>query len=74
VSKTSFAALKQQLRETQTQLDYYKGLVGAFSTGEVPSEGASLQHFIFAQWGRKRQAELQHVPVLLRGEVEPKGY
>ena len=69
MSKTSFAALKQQLRDAETQLSYYKSLVGAFSTGEVPTEGASLQHFIFAQWGRKRLAELQHVPVLLRGEV-----
>lgn len=69
MSKTSFAALKQQLRDTQEQLAYYQSLVGAFSTGEVPAGKVSLQHFIFAQWGRKRQAELQHVPVLLRGEL-----
>lgn len=69
MSKTSFAALKQQLQDAETQLAYYKSLVGSFSTGQVPSEGASLQHFIFAQWGRKRLTELQHVPVLLRGEV-----
>jgi hypothetical protein len=69
VSKTSFAALKQQLQDVQAQLDYYKSLVGAFSTGEVPTDGASLQHFIFAQWGQKRLDALHGVPVLLRGEV-----
>lgn len=69
MSKTSFAALKQQLRDAQEQLTYYKSLVGAFSTGEVPQEGASLQHFIFAQAGRKRLEALHGVPMLLRGEV-----
>lgn len=50
-------------------LEYYKSLVGSFSTGEVPQEGCSLQHFIFAQWGRKRLESIQGVPALLRGEV-----
>lgn len=69
MSKERLAKLQQQLSDTQAQLDYYRSLVGAFSTGQVPSEGVSLQHFIFAKWGRKRLEELQHVPALLRGEV-----
>lgn len=69
MTKPSFSTLKQQLREAEQQLDYYRSLVGAFSTGEVPVVGASLQHFIYAQWGRKRLESLQAVPILLRGEV-----
>lgn len=70
MSGKSFATLKQELREAVAERDYYKSLVGAFAEGMVPETGASLQHFIFAQWGRKRIAELKGVPVLLRGEVQ----
>lgn len=69
MSKTSFASLKQRLRDAEQERDYYKSLVGAFRDGMVPSEGASLQHFIFAQWGRRRLAEQKGVPSLLRGEI-----
>ena len=70
MSGKSFAALKQQLREAEEQLAFYKGLVGSFSTGELPDEGPiSLQHHIFAQWGRRRLDEQRGVPMLLRGEV-----
>lgn len=69
MSKNTFSALKQQLREAELERDYYKSLVGAFANGMPPEEGACLQHFIFAQWGRKRLEELKGVPTLLRGEV-----
>ena len=66
---TKFADLKQRLRDAEEQLDYYRSLVGAFRDGVVPVEGASLQHHIFAKAGRKRLAELQGVPSLLRGDI-----
>lgn len=69
MSNKSFATLRQQLREAEIERDYYKSLVGAFSEGQVPAGSVSLQHLIFAQWGRRRQEELKSIPVLLRGEV-----
>lgn len=66
MSKTSFAALKQRVRDAEAERDYYKSLVGAFMEGRAPSEGNSLQHMIFAQWGRRRQAEMAKTPALLR--------
>lgn len=69
MKSVSCAQLRQKLRDAEAERDYYLGLVGAFRDGQVPDVGASLQHFIFAQWGRKRLAELKGVPALLRGKV-----
>lgn len=61
----SLAALQRKLADTEEQLRFYKSLVGAFYEGEVQG-CASMQHFIFAKWGRKRLEELKQVPALLR--------
>lgn len=60
--------LAEQLDDALIQLAYYKGLVGAFYEGVAPIEGASLQHHIFAKYGRKRLEDLQQTPALLRSD------
>lgn len=67
----SVIALKEKLVAARAERDYYASLVEAFLTGEVPSR-ASLQHFIFAQWGRKRLEEQRTVPALLKAGDCPK--
>lgn len=62
---TTQAKLKLLLKEAEAERDYYKSLVGAFFTGEVP-EQAALQHFIIAKWGRKRLEEQKNLPALLK--------
>lgn len=57
--------LKQRVLDAEAELAYYKSLVGAFFTGIVP-ENPALQHFIFAQWGRKRLAEQTNLPAILK--------
>lgn len=69
MSTSSYATLKLKLRETEVERDYYKSLVGAFMEGQAPTTGNSLQHMIFAQWGRKRIAEMAKTPTLLRGSA-----
>ena len=58
--------LKARLLEAEAERDYLGSLVASFMTGEVPRK-ASLQHFILAQWGRKRLDEQRAMPALLRG-------
>lgn len=59
------ATLKQRVLNAEAELAFYKSLVGAFFTGDVP-DGAALQHFILAQWGRKRLEEQKDLPSLLK--------
>ncbi len=66
---TTTATLKQRLKEAEAERDYYKSLVGAFFTGEVPAQ-AALQHFIIAKWGRMRLEEQRNLPALLKTGLE----
>lgn len=59
--------LKERLAQVTAERDYLASLVEAFREGRPPRTGASLQHFIFARWGRKRLEEQQATPALLRG-------
>lgn len=61
----SVTDLKSRLVAAEAERDYLASLVGSFLTGEVPRQ-ASLQHFIFAQWGRKRLEEQKGLAALLR--------
>ena len=63
---SNIAALKERVMDAEERADYYESLVNAFFTGETP-DGANLNHFILAQWGRKRLDEKQvQVAALLR--------
>jgi len=64
MTKAGVERLQQSLDEATKERDYYASLVCAFLTGEVPVR-ASLQHHIFAQWGRKRLRDTQPVPAIL---------
>lgn len=58
--------LIRMLLDAEQERDYFASLVGAFLEGVVPAEGASLQHHLFAKWGRKRLEELKVQPAILR--------
>jgi len=60
------AELKERVVSAEAERDYYKSLVDASYSGEPP-EGASFNHIIMAQWGRKRLAEKKRSAVLLGG-------
>lgn len=51
-------SLKQRVLEAEEERDYYRSLCEAFLLGQVQGKG-SLQHHIFAQWGRKRLEEAE---------------
>lgn len=63
---SNIATLKERVLQAEAERDYLASLVNAFFTGEVP-DGADFNHFIMAQWGRKRIAEKKQTPVLLSG-------
>jgi len=48
--------LKERVLAAEAQRDHLRSLVDAFFTGVTP-EGANFDHFILAQWGRKRLDE-----------------
>lgn len=63
---SNIAQLKERVLAAEERADYYESLVDAFFSGETP-DGANLNHFILAQWGRKRLDEKQiQVAALLR--------
>lgn len=59
------AKLKERVIRAEEAAEYYKSIVDAFFTGDVPDE-ATLDHLIVAKWGRKRLEDLKAQPVLLR--------
>lgn len=63
--------LKERITVAEAEREYYASLVDAFFTGEAPS-GGNFNHFIMAQWGRKRleQKNEANRAVLLGGKVE----
>lgn len=63
---SNIAQLKERVLEAENRAAYFESLVDAFFSGETP-DGANLNHFILAQWGRKRLDEKQNqVAALLR--------
>ncbi len=60
---SNIVALKERVLAAEAERDYLASLVDAFFTGSVP-DGANFNHFILAQWGRKRLAEKNKVPAL----------
>lgn len=66
---SNIADLKERVLKAEAERDYYESLVDAFFSGEVP-DGANFNHFILAQWGRKRlEAKEPKVPVLLSSKT-----
>jgi hypothetical protein len=61
---SAIAQLKQRVLQAESERDFYKSLVDAFFTGDVP-ENADLNHMILAKWGRKRLEQLKKQPALL---------
>ncbi len=70
MSKATIGSVQRELNDTREQLKFYQSLVGAFWEGRMPEGTSSLQHNIFASWGRKRLEALKDIPVLLRGGAE----
>lgn len=60
----NIAKLKQRVLEAEAQRDFFRSIVDAFFTGDVP-EGAVPEHFILAKWGRKRHDEKRATAALL---------
>lgn len=63
---SNVAALKERVLKAEAERDYYESLVDSFFSGNVP-DGANFNHFIMAQWGRKRLVEKNKVPALCGG-------
>lgn len=61
--------LKERMLTAEAERDHLQSLVDAFNTGVVP-DGANFDHFIMAQWGRKRLEEkVRQRAVLLGGNA-----
>lgn len=52
---TEIEFLKSQVAVLEEERDYYKSLCDSFFLGEIPKQGATMQHFILRQYGRLRQ-------------------
>jgi hypothetical protein len=62
---TGTARLKQRILDLEDEVAYYKSLVEAFYSGDVPP-GASLQHVVLAQYGRLRHEKIRPTAALLK--------
>jgi hypothetical protein len=58
------AGLKGRVLDLQNEVDWLTSKLESFFTGNVPP-GASLEHMLLAQWGRKRLDEKAKQPALL---------
>jgi hypothetical protein len=65
---SSIAELKERVLTAEAERDYYMSLVDSFFSGAVP-DGANFNHFIMAQWGRKRLEQKNRVPALCGGNT-----
>jgi hypothetical protein len=60
--------LKQRVLDAEERVAYLESLLETFFTGDVPN-GASLNHFVLAKWGRKRLEEQKSTAALLRTDA-----
>lgn len=60
----SVEKLKERVLLAEARAERAESLLDAFFTGNVPA-GASLNHIILAQWGRKRLDARVKTPALL---------
>lgn len=65
---TETAVLKERVLQAEAEASYYKGLVESFFSGIVPDR-ADFNHFLMAQWGRKRLAERAKTAALFRDKT-----
>jgi len=68
---SSIEELKERVMTAEAALEHATSLLNSFFSGEVP-EGANLNHFILAQWGRKRLEEKEKQVAVLLGGVKQK--
>lgn len=62
---SNIAKLKQRVLDAEAERDFYRSLVEAFFSGDVP-DGAVPEHFILARWGRKRHEDKRTTAALLQ--------